>query len=200
MLFRSRLTEVPSFKDLSANLWTDFGLLPLSILALKVFYVVKKRFLKLALVWVSVLAYTLIILISYREGGSWFHIESQYLPMSIFVILPLVWELIPELINPNNSIINALIKSNSALIKASNVLLKHNKALINTNNTIINNADLIKNNNAVINSENALINTDNSVINSGSNLINNNSEINSNDNLINSEINRSEERRVGKEC
>ena len=215
--FVLRITEVPSFKDLSANMWTDFGLLPLSILALTVFYVVKKRFLKLALVWVSVLAYTLIILISYREGGSWFHIESQYLPMSIFVIVPLVWELIPELINPNNPIINALIKSNSALIKASNVLLKHNKALINSNNIVINNADLIKNNNSLINSENnlinnnnseinsennlinndnlesntenTLINNDNLVINSTNNLINNNSEINSNNNLINSEIN-----------
>jgi hypothetical protein len=95
--FILRLKDVPSFKDFKAHLWGDFPLLPLSLLAITAFYVVKKRYLKLLLVWLSVLSYILIIMISYREGGSWFHIESQYLPMSIFVIMPLVWELIPEI-------------------------------------------------------------------------------------------------------
>ena len=95
--FILRLKDVPSFKDFKTHLWTDFPLLPLSLWTITAFYVVKKRYLKLFLVWLSVLSYSLIIMISYREGGSWFHIESQYLPMSIFVIMPLVWELIPEI-------------------------------------------------------------------------------------------------------
>jgi hypothetical protein len=97
--FILRLTEVPSYKDFASHLWSDFTLLPIVLAALTVFYLIKKSILKLLLVWVSVLGYILVVMISYREGGSWFHIESQYLPMSIFLIVPLVWEFIPEMLD-----------------------------------------------------------------------------------------------------
>jgi hypothetical protein len=92
----SNIKNSDSFKDLSAHLWTDFALLPLFLLGISIFYLIKKRILKLLLMWLSIIFYTLMVLISYREGGNWFHIESQYLPMSIFVIVPFVFELIPE--------------------------------------------------------------------------------------------------------
>jgi hypothetical protein len=97
--FLLNIKSAPSFNDLMAHLWADFALLPLFLLCLSIFYLIKKRILTLFFIWLCVIAYTLMVLISYREGGNWFHIESQYLPMSIFVISPFVYELIPRLIN-----------------------------------------------------------------------------------------------------
>jgi hypothetical protein len=107
--FLLNIKNAPSFKDLKTHLWTDFTLFPMVLVMISVFYLNKRNFLKLLLVWFSVVFYTLMILISYREGGSWFHIESQYLPMSIFVIMPLIWELIPDLINANSSFNSKLL-------------------------------------------------------------------------------------------
>jgi hypothetical protein len=95
--FILRIQEVPSYKDFMSHLWSDFALLPIVLTALTVFYLIKKSIFKLLLIWLSLIVYIVIVLISYREGGSWFHIESQYLPMSIFLIVPLIWEFIPEI-------------------------------------------------------------------------------------------------------
>ncbi|MDZ7879257.1 MAG: hypothetical protein U5L45_16365 [Saprospiraceae bacterium] len=92
--FLLNIKNAPSFKDFLAHLWSDFALLPIFLGVLSVFYLLKKRILTLILVWLSVIAYTLMIVIAYREGGNWFHIESQYLPMSIFVIVPFICELL----------------------------------------------------------------------------------------------------------
>jgi hypothetical protein len=101
--FLLNIKNAASFKDLRTHLWADFALLPMCLIINSVFYLIKKRFLKLLLIWLSVIGYTLMVLISYREGGNWFHIESQYLPMSIFVILPFIYELIPEVAKFQNS-------------------------------------------------------------------------------------------------
>jgi hypothetical protein len=95
--FLLNIQNVAGFKDFRDNLWSDFALLPLSLMVLTVYFLVKKKILKLLYVWASVIAYVLMIVIAYLDGGSWFHVESQYLPMSIFVIMPLVWDVIPTI-------------------------------------------------------------------------------------------------------
>jgi hypothetical protein len=94
--FLLKINNAPSFNDFKAHLWTDFALLPIFLIILSIFYIIKKRIFTLFFIWLSVISYTLMVIISYREGGNWFHIESQYLPMSIFVIVPFIYELIPE--------------------------------------------------------------------------------------------------------
>lgn len=116
--FFMRIHEIASFKDLMAHLWTDFALLPISLLAITTYYISQKKILKLLLLWVFVLGYILIILISYRNGGDWFHVESQYLPMSVFLIVPLVWEFIPAL---SNSLNIKPIFTNSSLILITSI-------------------------------------------------------------------------------
>jgi hypothetical protein len=111
--FILNIQNVPGFKDFKDNLWTDFALLPISLMVLTVYFLLTKKILKLLFVWVSVIAYVLLIVISYRHGGSWFHVESQYLPMSIFVILPFVWELLPAISQTKisfNSFSNGMVK------------------------------------------------------------------------------------------
>ena len=108
--FLLNINNAQSFKDFKTHLFTDFALLPFVLVMISVFYLIKRHYLKLLLVWFSLIFYTLIILISYREGGSWFHIESQYLPMSIFVIMPLIWELIPQISNFRFQISNSKSK------------------------------------------------------------------------------------------
>ncbi len=117
--FITNIETVPGFKDFRDNLWSDFALLPISLMALTIYFLLTKKILKLLFVWASVIAYVLLIVISYRHGGSWFHVESQYLPMSIFVILPLVWEFIPALSTvkmPSISMPNGSVKLVACLV------------------------------------------------------------------------------------
>jgi hypothetical protein len=124
--FVLRITEIPSYKDFMSHLWSDFALLPIVLTALTVFYLIKKSILKLLLIWLSLIVYILIVMISYREGGSWFHIESQYLPMSIFLIVPLIWEFIPEISDFKFQIsrISEAMNVHSGIIKTGNLTTK----------------------------------------------------------------------------
>jgi hypothetical protein len=107
MNFVLQIKNVPSYKDFQTHLWSDFALIPISLSVITLFYLIKKRILKLLLVWISVVGYIIIVMVSYREGGHWFHVESQYLPLSIFLIMPLVWEVIPEIANMEFSFFNS---------------------------------------------------------------------------------------------
>jgi hypothetical protein len=119
--FLKNIKNAPSFADLSAHFWSDFALLPISFLILTLFYLYKKSILKLLLVWASIGAYTLMILISFREGGNWFHIESQYLPMSIFLIVPIIWDVLPT-INIESRILNSK-KDPSVFLQKKHVIV-----------------------------------------------------------------------------
>jgi hypothetical protein len=113
--FLLKIGEVPACKDLKDNLWTDFALLPLTLMAITILYLQRKTILKILFVWASIIGYVLMILVAYRHGGSWFHVESQYLPMSIFVIIPLVCELIPAISMANFGLKTPNINQNKVL-------------------------------------------------------------------------------------
>ncbi|MCB0522464.1 MAG: hypothetical protein H6577_18235 [Lewinellaceae bacterium] len=100
----SNLTASNSFGIFMDHLLSDFYLLPVSMIILTAFYIHRKSYLKLFLLYLSVLLYITIIMASYLDANFWFHVESQYLPISIFVIVPLVWEVIPAVSTTGNGI------------------------------------------------------------------------------------------------
>lgn len=59
-------------------------------------YLRKKHWLKLGLLAVSLLGYTLLVNVSYPNGAEQFYIENLYLPLSIFVAFPLVFDVLPS--------------------------------------------------------------------------------------------------------
>jgi hypothetical protein len=85
------------FQTFLRHLLNDFYLLPLALLFITAFYIQRRFYIKLFFLWASVLCYIVMVMIAYIEGGFWFHVESQYLPVSVFVILPMVWDVIPGL-------------------------------------------------------------------------------------------------------
>lgn len=84
------------FQRFMEHLPTDFYLLPIALALVTIFYFRKRLVLKLLFVWASVVGLIGVVMISYIEGGLWFHVESQYLPVSVFLVLPLAWEVFPS--------------------------------------------------------------------------------------------------------
>jgi hypothetical protein len=84
------------FRQFMEHLPIDFYFLPIALALITVFYFWEKLILKLLYVWGSSIALLCVVMISYIKGGDWFHIESQYLPVSVFLVLPLAWEVLPD--------------------------------------------------------------------------------------------------------
>ena len=70
----------------------DYYLLYLLFFALLGYYVMRREIWKLLLLAGFFIGYTLVINVSYPKGADQFYIENMYLPLSVMVILPLVYE------------------------------------------------------------------------------------------------------------
>ncbi|MEM6396641.1 MAG: hypothetical protein AAF741_09855 [Bacteroidota bacterium] len=75
------------------HLWQDYYLLAISFLGSLVFYFSHKMYLKGLLVLTFSLGYLLLVNVSYPSGAIQFYAENLYLPLSVFVIVPLVFDL-----------------------------------------------------------------------------------------------------------
>lgn len=94
------VTQFPDYFSLQSNsdffswLFTDYYMLLISIIALTIYYVINRRFFRLALVMGYFFAYLLLINVSYADGSDQFYIENLYLPLSLFLLFPISFELI----------------------------------------------------------------------------------------------------------
>lgn len=92
---------LPSYFNIQSNYnfiqycLKDYYLLPLGLLACTVVLGMQRKWMKLALLLGAFFVYLLLINVSYAQGMPQFHIESFYLPLSVFVILPLVFDVLP---------------------------------------------------------------------------------------------------------
>jgi len=96
-LFPNYYTE--SMHNFFNFLIRDYYLFMLALIACTIFYIKERKFLRLALVLLSVVVYTLMINVSFPKNVNQFYIEAQYLILSVFVILPLVLDIIPSIKN-----------------------------------------------------------------------------------------------------
>ncbi len=87
---------LPSNKHFIHDVVNDYYFLVLGFLLVVWEYLRKKQYLKLVLVAASFLGYLLIVNVSFPDGAERFYMENLYLPLSIFVIFPLVFDVAPR--------------------------------------------------------------------------------------------------------
>lgn len=80
--------------DFLNDLLRKFYLLIPSLLLMTVYYFRNRRYKKLLLCWSFVLGYLALVNITHTQGDS-FYMESLYLPLSVFVIVPLMFDVFP---------------------------------------------------------------------------------------------------------
>jgi hypothetical protein len=99
LLFPNYFT-IQTNKDLLHYFATEYYFIPVLLAAVTVFYTRTKEWLKLALVLCFFFGYILLINVSYAQGSVHFYIENQYLIFSIFLIVPLAFDLLPAINKP----------------------------------------------------------------------------------------------------
>lgn len=97
------ITLFPNYFDLPSNaifidyVLTDYYLWLGMLIVVLIYYIVQKKIGLLLLVTISAIGYTLFINVVYSDGAEQFYIENFYLPLSLFVIFPLVYDVLPSL-------------------------------------------------------------------------------------------------------
>lgn len=88
---------IASNKNFIISLFTDFYFLAVGWGILVWFYVKQKEHLKLIFVGIFWVGYLGLINVSYAHGAEPFYIENLYLPLSLFLIVPIVFDVLPTL-------------------------------------------------------------------------------------------------------
>jgi hypothetical protein len=92
----------PNYFNLASNRdflrWclTDYYLLPIGFFTNTAFYVWQKKWFKLLLFSSFFLGYLLLVNVSIPESFHRFYLENLYLPLSLFVAVPLVFDVLPH--------------------------------------------------------------------------------------------------------
>lgn len=114
----------PNYFNLKSNsdfvqyVINDYYLLIIGLIMAIGFYFYKKHILKLVLVGIFFIGYLLLVNVSYPQGTTQFYIENLYLPLSVFVIFPIVFDIAPLLTNKQLLVAVSLI----VLIRIADIL------------------------------------------------------------------------------
>lgn len=93
----------PNYFDIVANqnfltyCWTDYYLLPIALVSCVAFYLYQRNKYKISLLICSFFGYLLLVNVSNYKGMAQFHIESFYLPLSVFLLCPLIFDIFPKI-------------------------------------------------------------------------------------------------------
>ncbi len=90
--------HLPSNRDFMHWCLGDYFLLPLTFLALIVFYTWQKRWYKLLITSTFFLGYLLLVNVSFANGDRRFYLENLYLPLVLFVAVPFAFDLLPYIL------------------------------------------------------------------------------------------------------
>lgn len=97
------ITLFPDYVSIQSNkkflfyLVTDYYLFGILFLVNIYFYARKSSWKKLTLMILFSLGYLMIINISYPDGASKFYMESYYVQLSLFVIIPFIFDILPQI-------------------------------------------------------------------------------------------------------
>ncbi len=107
--FQNHLAEYfPNFHTLPSNTvflkrcLYYYYMLPLLLSAVSVFYLYDKKWMKLALTWAFFIGFLMLYNISDTTAKTRFYSEVSYLPLSIIVAVPFLFDLVPFLIKKTN--------------------------------------------------------------------------------------------------
>lgn len=85
-----------SLRDFTAHLSQNFLLLLPLLLLISWFYARRRRYLLLTWLWMAVTGYSFILMQRFLQDDRWYIQESHYQALALFVLVPLVWDLLPE--------------------------------------------------------------------------------------------------------
>lgn len=89
--------SIASNKNFIYYLITDYYLAAILLVLISVYYYRKAEWIKLSLMNIFFFGFLLIVNVSYKDGADKFYIESHYLSLSIFIIIPFVFDYLPTL-------------------------------------------------------------------------------------------------------
>lgn len=92
-----KLFNALSFRDFTAHLDDNLMLLMPLLLVVTVFYISRKRFAMALLAPAAVLFYGLLIMQRFLDDDRWYIQESHYQALAVFLIVPIVWDVLPAL-------------------------------------------------------------------------------------------------------
>jgi len=93
----------PNYISLSSNknfiqyVLIDYQIIWLLFFCVIIFYWRKNNIYKLLLMIFSVAGYLLLVNVSYPNGGEQFYMENLYLPLSVMIVVPFVFDLVPRI-------------------------------------------------------------------------------------------------------
>lgn len=96
-----RFLQSQSLHDFLAHLNDNFILLLPLLILVTGFYIWKKRYRMAALAPVATAGYCLLVMQRFLHDDRWYIQESHYQALAVFLIVPLVWDVLPGLAMPN---------------------------------------------------------------------------------------------------
>ncbi len=90
--------DIKSNRDFLRWCLHDYYLVPAGILLNTAYYWWKKDWLKALLALLYPLAFVLMVNVPFHQGDNQFYLENLYLPLSLFVAVPLVFDVLPALL------------------------------------------------------------------------------------------------------
>ncbi len=95
----SDLLTAPSQRLFWGHCFDDFALVLPFLIGIIGFYIWKKEWLKGAFFVVSTFGFIFIIATSYYDSKDWFYLESQYLPLAVMLVVPFIFDVLPNIKN-----------------------------------------------------------------------------------------------------
>lgn len=90
--------DIQSNRDFLRWCWRDYYLIPAGIFVNAVYYSWKRNWLKALLVSLYPAGFVLLVNVPFHGGDNQFYLENLYLPLALFVAVPLVFEVLPGLL------------------------------------------------------------------------------------------------------
>lgn len=87
--------DVRSNRDFLGWCWRDYWFALPGLVTVFGYYVWKKRWAKLALTASFSIGYLLVVNVSFADGDRQFYLESMYQPLTVFIGVPMLWDVLP---------------------------------------------------------------------------------------------------------
>lgn len=97
--------DIQSNRDLWHYCGSDYWFVPLGLALSTVFYLWKKQWLQSMLVVTYPLGFILLVNVPYHESTHQFYMENLWLPLGLFAALPLVFDVLPNLVSEQKTIL-----------------------------------------------------------------------------------------------
>jgi hypothetical protein len=87
--------DIQSNRDLAGYMLSDYWFVPVAVMISAAYYIVRKSWLKSALIILYPAAFVFAVNVPYHESTHQFYMENLWLPLGLFAAMPLVFDVLP---------------------------------------------------------------------------------------------------------